>query len=145
MFQRFLIAWDASRPAAHGLDVAIDLARRYKGEIVAISIAQIPTHAETREDREESVEAARTELRESLEQIRDRADRVGVPLEHVILEDPHPASAILAYAHEHAVDLIIVGRHSKSRAGRLLLHGLSEEFAKSATRPILIVGESNGN
>ena len=145
MFQRILIAWDASRPAQHALDLAVDLARRYDGEIIAVSIAQSPTHAETREDREESVQAAREHLQATLGDLRDRADRIGVPLEHVIVNGSHPADDILRFAREHAVDLIVVGRHSKGRAGRLLLHGLSERFAQSAPLPVLIVGESNGD
>ena len=145
MFQRILIAWDASRPAVHALDVAVDLARRYDGEIIAISVAQSPTHAETREDRDESVEAAREHLLTTLGELRDRADRAGVPLEHTIVTGSHPVDEILHFAHEHAIDLIVVGRHAEGRAGRLLLHGLSEGLARSAKLPVLIVGEPNGD
>jgi nucleotide-binding universal stress UspA family protein len=145
MFQRILIAWDASRPAIHALDLALDLARRYDGQIIAVSVAQTPTHAETREDREQSVLAAREHLQSTLGELRDRAERIGVPLEHVIVEGSHPADEILRFAREHAVDLIVVGRHAKGRAGRLLLHGLSERFAQSAPLPVMIVGESNGD
>ncbi len=144
MFQQILIAWDASRPAVHALDIAIDLARRYDGEIVAVSVAQAPTHAETREDRDESVAAAREHLEGTLGEVRDRADRVGVPLEHVIITGSHPAEDILRFAHDHGTDLVIVGRHSSSRAGRMLLHGVSDELARSAQLPVLIVGEPNG-
>lgn len=144
MFQRILIAWDASRPAVHALDVAVDIARRYNGEIIAISVAVAPPHAETHEDREESVAAAREHLEGSLVQLRDRADRVGVPLEHVIVTASHPAEAILSYAHDHGIDLVVIGRHSKSRAGRLFLHGISEGLARSASLPVLIVGDANG-
>lgn len=145
MFQRILIAWDASRPAVHALDVAVDVARRYDGEITAISVAQSPTHAETHEDREESVEAARAHLQSTLGELRDRADRAGVPLDHEIVTAAHPAAEILRFAHEHAIDLIVVGRHAEGRAGRLLLHGLSEDLARSARLPVLIVGQPNGD
>jgi len=145
MFQRILIAWDASRPAVHALDVGVDLARRYDGEIIAISVAQSPSHAETREDRDESIEAAREHLESTLGELRDRADRAGVPLEHVIVTGSHPENEILAFAHEHGIDLIVVGRHAEGRAGRLLLHGVSEGLARSARLPVLIVGEANGD
>jgi nucleotide-binding universal stress UspA family protein len=145
MFQQILIAWDASRPAVHGLDVAIDLARKYDGEITAVSVAQAPTHAETREDRDESIEAAREHLEGTLGQLRDRADRVGVPLDHVIINGADPAREILHFAHEHGIDLVIVGRHSTGRAGRLLLHGVSDALARSAELPVLIIGEGNGD
>jgi nucleotide-binding universal stress UspA family protein len=144
MFQQILIAWDASRPAVHAFDVAIDIARRYDGEIIALSVAQSPRHAETHEDRKESVEAARRYLEGSLASVRDRAGRVGVPLKHVVLEASRPSDEIVRFAHEHGVDLIVVGRHTSGRAGRLLLRGVSDELARMATLPLLIVGEPNG-
>jgi nucleotide-binding universal stress UspA family protein len=144
MFQQILIAWDASRPSVHALDAAIDIARRYDGEIIALSIAQSPRFAETNEDRQESVEAAREHLEGTLDGLRDRADRVGVPLEHVVVESSHPADAILRFAHEHGVDLLVVGRHTGGRAGRLLLRGVSEELARSSPLPLMIVGEPDG-
>ena len=78
MFQRFLLAWDGSRVALRAFDVAIDLARRYEGELVAVSIAYRPGHAETSSDRDESAAAARRYLQESFTEVRDRADRAGV-------------------------------------------------------------------
>jgi nucleotide-binding universal stress UspA family protein len=144
MFHRILLAWDGSRPARHALDTAVDLARRYDADIVALSVAHAPAHAETREDRAESAEAAREHLAGTLADVRDRADRVGVPLEHVVLEGDHPAEEILAYAHEHGFDLVVVGRHRTGRAGRLLLHELAERLARQGIVPVLIVGEPEG-
>jgi nucleotide-binding universal stress UspA family protein len=141
MFQRILIAWDGSRIARRALDVAIDLARRYGGELVAVSVANSPAHAETAADRAESVQAARSHLVETVERVRDRAERAGVDLEHVVIEGDRPAEDLLAYAHAHAFDLIIVGRHRKGRAGRLLLRHVPERLVSDADVPILIVGE----
>lgn len=144
MFQRILIAWDASRPALHALDIAIDLGRRFDAELIAVSVALAPPHAETRADREESIDAAREHLEETLGELRDRADHVGVPLEHVILTGTDAAHEIRQFAHEHAADLLIVGRHTTTRASRLLLHGVSERLANEAELPVLIVSEQNG-
>jgi nucleotide-binding universal stress UspA family protein len=123
MFQRIMIGWDGSHPARRALDIAIDLARRYEAGLCAVSVAHSPAHAETESDRLESVDAARRYLVDSLAAVRDRADRIGVPLEHVVIEGDHPAEDLLAYAHHHGFDLIVAGHHRSSRAGRLLLHG----------------------
>ncbi|MFQ5426301.1 MAG: universal stress protein, partial [Gaiellales bacterium] len=80
---------------------------------------------------------------ESLDGVRDRADRVGVPLEHVVIEGDHPAEDLLAYAHEHAFDLVVTGHHRSGRAGRLLLHGLAERLVDASSVPVLVVGEGN--
>jgi nucleotide-binding universal stress UspA family protein len=144
MFQRILIAWDGSRPARRALDIGIDLARRYEAEVVAVSVAHSPGHAETEADRVESVEAARLYLTDTFGRVRDRADRIGVSLEHVVIEGDHPAEDLLAYAHDHGFDLVVAGHHRGSRSGRLLLHGLTERLVAAGTIPVLVVGEANG-
>jgi nucleotide-binding universal stress UspA family protein len=144
MFQRILIAWDGSRPARRALDIGIDLARRYEAEVVAVSVAHSPGHAETEADRLESVEAARLYLTDTFGRVRDRADRIGVSLEQVVIEGDHPAEDLIVYAHDHGFDLIVAGHHRGSRSGRLLLHGLTERLVAAGTIPVLVVGEANG-
>jgi nucleotide-binding universal stress UspA family protein len=144
MFQRILLAWDGSRPALRALDTAVGIARRNGAEIVTVAVAYSPGHAETEADRVESVEAARRYLEQRFAAVRDRADRVGVPLDLVIIEGEKPADALLAYAHEHAFDLLVAGHHRNSRAGRFLIHGLSERLVEAAAIPVLIVGDSDG-
>ncbi len=139
MFQRILIAWDGSEAALRALDFAIDLTRRYEAELVAVSIAYSPAHAETSADRAESADAARRYLSETFEEVRDRAERAGVEIEHRILEGDSPARVLLDYAHEHAFDLLVSGHHHARRAGRLLLSGLAESLLADATLPVLIV------
>ena len=141
MIQQILIAWDGSPPARYALDIAIEFARRYEAELVAASVAHSPAHAETEADRAESVDAARRYLEETLEAVADRAARVGVPLEHVIIEGHNPADDILGYAHEHGIDLVVVGHHRNRRPGRFLLHGLAERMIAHADMPVLVVSD----
>ena len=141
MFQRFLLAWDGSQVALRAFDVAIDIVRRYEGELVAVSIAYSPGHAETSSDREESVAAARRYLEESFAEVRDRADRAGVAVQHQVIQGDQPARALLEHAHEHGFDLIVCGQHHSRRAGRLLLHGVADDLVSAAVVPVLVVGE----
>ena len=145
MIQQILIAWDGSPPARYALDIAIDFARRYEAELVAASVAHSPAHAETEGDRVESVDAARQYLEQTLASVADRAERVGVPLEHVIIEGDNPAEDILRYAHEHGIDLIVVGHHRNRRPGRFLLHGLAERMIAHAEMPIVVVSDESDN
>lgn len=141
MFQRFLLAWDGSRVALRALDVAIDMTRRYDGELIAVSIAHTPAHAETTADRTESTEAATRYLKESFDEVRDRADRAGLTVEHQIIHGDHPARTLIEHAHEHGFDLILCGQHHSRRAGRLLLHGVAEDLVQAATIPVLVIGD----
>jgi nucleotide-binding universal stress UspA family protein len=142
MFQRILLAWDGSSVALRAFDAAIDLARRYDVELIAASIAYSPAHAETATDRTESADAARRYLAETFAEVRDRAERAGVSVEHEILDGDDPADALLAHSHTHGFDLIVVGHHRSGRAGRLLLRGVPAKLIEHAHVPVLIVGET---
>jgi nucleotide-binding universal stress UspA family protein len=142
MFSQILIAWDGSPPSEWAFDAALDLARRYEAHLCAVSVAHSPAHAETGEDRKESVGTARRYLKETFGQVRDRADRAGVPVEHVIVDGDNPASDILGYAHEHGFDLLVVGHHRTTRSGRFLIHGLTAKTIDAAEIPVLVVANS---
>lgn len=142
MFQRIMLTWDGSDVARNAFDVAIDLARRYDGELVAVSVAYSPAHAETTADRRESADAAHRYLEESFAEIVDRAQRAGVEVQHEIIEGDPPAEAILRHVHEHGFDLIVCGHHRTRRAGRMLLHDVAEDLFREAPTPVLVVGEN---
>jgi nucleotide-binding universal stress UspA family protein len=116
------------------------LARRYDADLCAASVAYSPSHAETAGDRTESVDAAQRYLEETFAQVRDRAERAGVRVEQAIIEGDDPASAIINYAHEHGIDLIVVGHHRSRRAGRFLIHGLADRTINASDVPVLVVG-----
>jgi nucleotide-binding universal stress UspA family protein len=143
MFQRILISWDGSDAALRAFDVAIDVTRRYEAELVAVSMAYSPAHAETDADREESATAARRYLEDSFGEVKDRAERVGIDVEQHIITGDHPVPAILAYVHEHGFDLIVCGHHHGSRAGRHLLASFAQDLVSAATTPVLVVSEGD--
>lgn len=141
MFQRILLAWDGSEVALRAFDVAIDVTRRYEAELVAVSIAYSPAHAETAADREETVDAAHRYLIQTFNEVADRAQRAGIDVTHEIIDGDTPAKALKQYAHDHGFDLIVCGHHPTGRAGRLLLHGVTRDVIEGKT-PVLVV--SNG-
>jgi nucleotide-binding universal stress UspA family protein len=141
MFQRILIAWDGSKVALRAFDVAIDMTRRYDAELVAVSIAYSPAHAETAADRQESSDAAYRYLQDTFQEVSDRAERVGVDVEHQIIAGETPARALLDHAHEHGFDLLVCGHHHSRRAGRLLLRGVIQHLLADTTIPVLVVSD----
>lgn len=140
MFRRVLIAWDGSRRALLAFDVAIEIARRFDADLVALSVAYSPANAETGADRIETVEAARLYLIETFNGVRDRADRVGLVVEHVVVSNEHPADAIRNFARDHGADLIVCGHHPAGFGGRLLLRGLAQDLIRTPDTPVLVVG-----
>jgi nucleotide-binding universal stress UspA family protein len=143
MLQRILLAWDGSDVALRAFDAAIDLTRRYDAELVAVSIAHSPAHAETAADREETAAAAQRYLTQTFAAVADRAHRAGVEVRHEIIDGQTPARALLDYAHTRGCDLIVCGHHRTGRAGRLLLKGVAPELIEDGT-PVLVVSDGRG-
>ncbi len=141
MFQRILLAWDGSDVALRAFDVAIDLTRRFDGELTAVSVAYSPAHAETEADRAESSDAARRFLEETFAKVRDRADRAGVPVDQTVIDGDPPGDALLEHAHDHGFDLIVCGHHHTTRVGRLLLRGVDERLVSDGRIPVLVIGD----
>ena len=141
MFQRILLAWDGSEVALRAFDVAIDITRRYDAELVAVSIAYSPAHAETAADRQHTADGAHRYLTHTFDDVIDRAHRAGVEVSHEIIDGDTPADALTSYAHEHGFDLIVCGHHPSRRAGRLLLRGITRQLIEGPV-PVLVV--SNG-
>jgi len=144
MFQQILLAWDGSDVALRAFDFAIDLTRRYDADLVAVSVAYSPAHAETDADREESADAAHRYLTSTFGEVADRAERAGVSVRHEIIEGDTPTRALVDYAHERGFDLIVCGHHHSRRAGRLLLRGVTSELMEATNIPLLVISEEEG-
>jgi nucleotide-binding universal stress UspA family protein len=142
MFQQILLAWDGSDVALSAFDFAIDLTRRYDGDLVAVSIAYSPAHAETDADRQESTDAAHRYLTSTFQGVQDRAERAGVTVRHEIIEGDTPTKALVDYAHEHGFDLIVCGHHHSRRAGRLLLRGVTHDLLEATSIPVLLISKN---
>jgi nucleotide-binding universal stress UspA family protein len=141
MFQRILFAWDGSDLALRAFDAAIDVTRRYEAELVAVSVAYSPAHAETAADRIETSRAAHRYLESSFAEVADRASRAGVDVTHEIVDGETPARALVDHAAEHGFDLIVCGHHHDGRAGRLLLTGITHDLLRASSVPLLIVSD----
>jgi nucleotide-binding universal stress UspA family protein len=140
MFQRILLAWDGSEVALRAFDAAIDVTRRYDAELVAVSIAYTPAHAETTADRNETADAAHQYLAQTFDEVIDRAHRAGVEVTHEIVDGQIPAKALLDYAHNHGFDLIVCGHHRVGRVGRLLLKDVAPDLIENGA-PILVIND----
>ena len=111
-----LLPWDRSAVSRRAFDLAIDLSRRYESDPIALSVAYSPAHAETSADGAESSDAARRYFQNIFDAVRDRAERVGLPVQHDIIDGHELARALLDHAHEHGFDLIVGERETWAHA-----------------------------
>ncbi len=67
-------------------------------------------------------------------------DPEALTIAYVVKDDVAAAPAILGYAEEHDVDLIVMGTHGKRGLRRLFLGSVAEEVVQVAKCPVLTIG-----
>ena len=135
---------DASRAA---LEVAADLARRFGATLTLLHAYPVPGYTFP----DGSVVASPRMLQELAEQaarnVREwarQAEGLGassVKAETLVGE---PASEILAYARDHGVDLLVLGKHGRGVLEHALLGSIAERVVRRARCPVLTVHPQGG-
>lgn len=81
-------------------------------------------------------DADRQYWRDQLEQIRPVDP--GIPVYHIFLEGD-PATEIVRYTSDAAIDLIVMGTHGRTGLERLLLGSVAEKVMRDAPCSVLVV------
>jgi nucleotide-binding universal stress UspA family protein len=125
MIQRILLGYDGSSGAAHALDFAIEMARRYGAQLHVLAVARPPGFGDEVET-EAAIEDGRRRCQQVLAPVRDRLTSESVPASfHVAVG--HPAEQIIRHAEQHAVDHIVVGHRGHSLFERWLIGSVARQ------------------
>lgn len=135
-----LLPRDFSDGADQAVPYALDLAG-HTGARLHVLFAQV-LHDMERHD--EELEASEHELGERLRRSVEEHGR-GHPepdqIVHTVERDVTAAPAILRYAEEHDIDLIVMGTHGRQGAKRLALGSVAEDVVRHAPCPVFTVRE----
>lgn len=66
-------------------------------------------------------------------------DRRTLAARAVVLTSSSPAQAIVSYANDEHIDLVVVGTHGRGGAARLLMGSVAERVVRLASCPVLTV------
>jgi nucleotide-binding universal stress UspA family protein len=80
--------------------------------------------------------ADRRYWQELLEQIRPVDE--SIPVSHILVEGD-PATEIVRYAHDAAMDLIVMGTHGRTGLERLLMGSVAEKVMRDSPCSVLVV------
>jgi nucleotide-binding universal stress UspA family protein len=142
VFQRILCATDFSETAEVAWDVACEMARLHRAELMLIhvfielplySMAEIPGPAVSQiwDDQQAWVKKA-------LDERVAAARTTGLDV-RAVLKTGAPASAIADTAAEEHADLIVIGTHGRTGLNRLVIGSVAERVVRSAPCPVLTV------
>ncbi len=128
--KNILVPRDFTPGAEAALGVALDLAGRTGATLHLLFAEVLYEGADVMLGAAADAAALEARLVEGVE-----AERV----EHAVVRDVAAAPAILHYAREHDVDLVVMGTHGRRGVRRLLLGSVAEEVVRMAPCPVLAV------
>lgn len=124
-----LVPCDFSSSSKRAVHVALELAERV-GAAVHLLFAEV-LHADAQASGDDPQETLKQRLLQDLDP--------HVPVEPVVTRNVAAAPAIVAYAEEHPVDLIVMGTHGRRGISRMLLGSTAEEVVRTAPCPVLTI------
>lgn len=148
MYERILVATDGSELAERGVDAAIELARKTRGEVFFVTITSLmPSYSMTvgaewaagpgtfEDYRQEMETGAKTILGAALA----KAAKAKVKAQGLHRENQLAAAGIVDAAKEYQADIIIIASHGRSGVHKLLLGSQTSEVMKMSELPVLVV------
>lgn len=150
MYQEILVPTDGSPGAEAAVPWALELARTFGGRIHALSVTRppaesdpVPDDAVTDEAMADVREAAETEAAAATRRVRERANEAGVDV-HREVREGRPSRAILEYAAEAGIDLVVMGTHGRTGTGHGRLGSTPERVVTRAEVPVLVIRSPGG-
>jgi nucleotide-binding universal stress UspA family protein len=141
-----MAAIDGSEPSIDAVDYAVNMATKQGGcELIVMTVVRMPVssyglmtpESEVRhgKDRKEIIEA-----RQLLDKVREQAANHGIVFKTEIVDTQLSVeAAIIEYAEEQQVDLIVIGTKGKSGLKKLLLGSVASAVVTYAGCPVLVV------
>jgi nucleotide-binding universal stress UspA family protein len=143
LLKNILVATDFGEPSAKALEYGRDLARtfgatlhvlhvvenvisRYATEFAFVDFPEVQIQVE---------EAARKQL----DGVLDAEDRTALRAKPVLRTSMAPAVAIIDYAKNERIDLIVMGTHGRGAVAHFLMGSVAERVVRAAPCPVLTV------
>lgn len=139
MYEEILVPTDGSPAVEAALDQALGIAELASARIHALYVVDTRDYNVLPESKWLSLEDELAgEGQETVAAVADRARAAGLAAETAV-ERGIPHEAILDYAHEAGIDLIVMGTHGRSGVDRFLLGSVTEKAIRRSDVPVLVV------
>lgn len=143
--RHILVARDFSPSSEQALAWGIELARR-TGATLHLLYAEV-LHADPFGQRQaEAAEEARRRLGQDADgqPLEEAHEMAGLPVRHAVVREIAAAPAIVRYAEEHDIDLVVMGTHGRRGVSRMLLGSVAAEVVRASPCSVLTVREGAG-
>lgn len=143
--KKILVATDFSEPSEAALAYGRELARSFSAKLTVLYVVEdVLTRAYgidggvvmSDPDLQAQIEEA---SRKQIDASISDEDRRELKAEGTIVVSNTPAAAIVSYARDAAIDLIVMGTHGRGGVAHLLMGSVTERVVRTAPCPVLTV------
>lgn len=143
MYRKILVPTDGSSLSQEAAAAAIEFARAYGAELVALSVAQptpvIPVDAGMIADAGSETRLLLDLAQEYVDAVVHRAQAAGVPCEGTVAVSYAPHEEIILVAAAHGCDLIFMASHGRRGLTRLLAGSVTQNVLLDSKIPVLVL------
>lgn len=142
--KNILVATDFSEPAEAALRYGKELARRFDASLHVLHVVEdLAARPNPVQGMPMDTGALQTTLehdaRANLETLIPEPDRSALRCHLEIAVSAWPGQAILGYARDVKIDLVIVGTHGRTGVARFFMGSVAQQVARTAGCPVLTV------
>jgi nucleotide-binding universal stress UspA family protein len=136
--EKLLLASDGSEFSEGAIREAINLAKTFSSKLYIISVAETP---DIRAYNYPLVAFEKLEVitRQHLESVRERAEKEGLVCEIIERRGPETYKYIIDEAAKNNVEMIIMGRHGRTRLMRIMMGSVTAKTIGHAPCKVLVV------
>jgi nucleotide-binding universal stress UspA family protein len=138
MFDKILVAIDGSQASEKALAAAIDLATHYQVELTAIGVVELPEVVGMIDEVDEMQQTIEGRFKDIGAAAVQYARSRGISL-HWVTVRGHAADAIVRYAENEGINLVVLGQHGHSRIARFFLGSTTDRVSEHCPCTVMIV------
>ncbi|ODR81630.1 stress response protein [Haladaptatus sp. W1] len=138
MYDRILVPIDGSEAAKNAIPYALDVAETYDAALYTLSVVGTSGGGDG-EKRTSMYEKFGPESKQQVEALLDRASEKGIRTTAGSIAEGKPHRAILRYADEWDIDLIVMGTHGRGGIRYPLRRSVTEKVLRRADVPVLTI------
>ncbi|SHO49104.1 Nucleotide-binding universal stress protein, UspA family [Desulfopila aestuarii DSM 18488] len=134
-FGKILVGVNGSKASMRAAERAMEVSREYGGQLHGVTTIDVPVERSLRYG---VMNEAWQKGLAVLEKFTHLAEEMEVPVVTALRED-HPKQALLAYAAEKDIHLIVLGSHGHNWVNEFFVDSVIERVASNASCPVLVV------
>lgn len=141
-FSKILVAVDGSQASMDAADQAIEMARKYNSELIALHVILSDTTifgTNPPQHIDEIKQQAQQYLDKIKQKLPNQHDNNKIQMRTELISSATAVAGIVGFAEKENVDLIVIGTRGRSGFKRLLLGSVASGVVNYAHCPVMIV------